>query len=174
MKFFFPPTSLHPGASDSSAASTVEESLGAQEEFFLAAMKALYHIVCESSEAVNSVLAGQEGKDSVKPGENLLHQPQSKGHKSTSENACDEPQSHSPLLKKLFQLVDLKFVTNACQREAVVNCSLRTLYALAERAEESRVWRYDNPGQFLYTCIKMAPKHTQFKNMFINISRKTF
>ncbi|GAA6107952.1 ATR-interacting protein isoform X2 [Tachysurus ichikawai] len=129
------------GASASSSASTVEESLGAQEEFALAAIKALYHIVCESSEAVNSVLAGQEGKDSEKPSENRLRQPPSTGHGSTVENACDELLSHSPLLKKLFQLVDLKFVINASQRKAVVNCCLRTLCALAERAEESQLWR---------------------------------
>lgn len=108
----------------------------------MAAIKALYHIVCESSEAVNSVLAGQEGKDSEKPSENRLRQPPSTGHGSTVENACDELLSHSPLLKKLFQLVDLKFVINASQRKAVVNCCLRTLCALAERAEESQLWRY--------------------------------
>ncbi|KAB5537081.1 hypothetical protein PHYPO_G00114740 [Pangasianodon hypophthalmus] len=130
------------GASDSSSASTVEESLGAQEEFALAALKALYHIVCESSEAVSSVVGGQEGKDSEKPSENRLCQPQSTGHSSTAEKAGDELQSHSPLLKKLFQLVDLKFVSNASRREAVVNCSLRTLCALAERAEESQLWRF--------------------------------
>ncbi|XP_053508639.1 ATR-interacting protein isoform X2 [Ictalurus furcatus] len=126
------------GVSNSSSASTVEESLCVQEEFALAAMKALYHIVCESSEAVNSLLCGQEGKDSEKLSENRLRQPQS----STAENTCDELQSHSPLLKKLFQLVDLKFVSNASQREAVVNSSLRTLCALAERAEESQLWRF--------------------------------
>ncbi|KAK3512586.1 hypothetical protein QTP70_017220 [Hemibagrus guttatus] len=129
------------GASDSSSASTAEESLGAQEEFALAAVKALYYIVCESSEAVNSVLDGQEGKDSEKPSENRLRQPKSSGRSSSVENTCDELQSHSPLLKKLFQLVDLKFVSNASQREAVVNCSLRTVCVLAERAEESQLWR---------------------------------
>ncbi|XP_060765965.1 ATR-interacting protein isoform X3 [Neoarius graeffei] len=130
------------GASDSSSDSTLEESLVAQEEFALAAIKALYYIVCESIEAVNSVLGGQEGKDSEKPSENRLRQPRTTGHSSTAENACDELQSHDPLLKKLFQLVDLKFVSNASQREAVVNCSLGTLCALAERAEESQLWRF--------------------------------
>lgn len=144
---------MHTGTSDSNS-STVEESLGAQEEFALAAMKALYHIVCESSEAVNSVLGGPEGMNSEKPSENRLRQPQSTGHRSTAENACDEPQSHSPLLKKLFQLVDLKFVSNACQREAVVNSSVRILYALAERAEENQTWRYMSVwGSFLTSAL---------------------
>lgn len=131
------------GTSDSSAASTVEESLGAQEEFALAALKALYHVVCESSEAVNSLLGAQEGKDPEKPSEIRLPQPQSTAHSSTAENTCDELQSHNPLLKKLFQLVDLKFVSNARQREAVLNCSLRTLCVLAERAEENQLWRLE-------------------------------
>ncbi|KAF7693198.1 hypothetical protein HF521_008514 [Silurus meridionalis] len=130
------------GGSDSSSASTVEESLGAQEEFALAAMKALYHIVCESGEAVNSVLSDQGGKDSEKSSGNRCSQPQSAGHSSTADKACNELQSHSLLLQKLFQLVDLKFVSNACRREAVVNCSLRILCALAERAEESQLWRF--------------------------------
>ncbi|KAI5607588.1 ATR-interacting protein isoform X1 [Silurus asotus] len=130
------------GGSDSSSATTVEESLGAQEEFALAAMKALYHIVCESGEAVNSVLSDQGGKDSKKSSEHRCSQPQSAGHSSTADKACDELQSHSLLLQKLFQLVDLKFVSNACHREAVVNCSLRILCALAERAEECQLWRF--------------------------------
>ncbi|KAF5908773.1 ATR-interacting protein, partial [Clarias magur] len=124
------------GTSDSSSAFTVEESIGVQEEFAIAAMKALYHIVCESSEAVISVLGGKEIKDSEKPDENRTCQHQSTGHCSTSENHSDDLQSHSALLKMLFQLVDVKFVSSAGQREVVVNCSLRTLCALAERAEE--------------------------------------
>lgn len=114
-------------------------------------MKALYHIVCESGEAVNSVLGGQDGKDSEKPSATRPRQAQSTCHSSTAENACDEMQSHSPLLKKLFQLVDLKFVGNVCQREAVVNSSLRTLCALAERAEENQLWRYKSAWDSFFT-----------------------
>lgn len=122
-----------------------------QEEFALAAIKALYHIVSESSEAVNSVLDGHGGKDLEKPSENQLHQLQSTGYSSTVENTGGELQSHSPLLKKLFQLVDLKFVNNASQREAVVNCSLKTLCTLAERAEESQLWRYVSVRDSFFT-----------------------
>lgn len=147
----FPPPSLHPGSSDSSSASTVEESLGAQEEFALAAMKALYHIMCESCEAVNSVLGGQDGKNSEKTSQNQFCQAQSAAPSSTVEKACDELQSHSPLLKKLFQLVDLKLVSNASQREAVVNSSLGILCALAERAEENQLWRYTSAQNSFFT-----------------------
>lgn len=158
LKWSISPPSFQPGVSNSSSASTVEESLCVQEEFALAAMKALYHIVCESSEAVNSVLGGQDGKDSEKLSENRLRQPQS----STAENTCDELQSHSPLLKKLFQLVDLKFVSNASQREAVVNSSLRTLCALAERAEESQLWRYMSFRDSFFTSL-LKWHHTPVK-----------
>lgn len=142
-----------PGASDSSSASTIEESLAAQEEFALAAMKALYHVVCESIEAVNSVLGGQQEKNSEKQSENRLHQPQSKDPSSTADSSCDELQSHTPLLKKLFQLVDLTFVSNACQKESMVNLSLKTLCALAERAEESQVWRYTSGQDSFFTYV---------------------
>lgn len=166
----FPPTTLTLGASDSRSASTIEESLAAQEEFALAAMKALYHIVCESNEAVNSVLVGQEEKDSEKPSESRLHQPQSKDPSSTAGNACDEPQSPTPLLTKMFQLVDLTFVSNACQKESIINLSLRILCALAERAEEKHLWRYTS-GQGSKIRVKMAPKYTQFQNKCVNMSK---
>ncbi|TSM44098.1 ATR-interacting protein [Bagarius yarrelli] len=117
------------GASDSSAASTVEESLGAQEEFALAAIKALYHIVCESSEAVNSLLVGGEGKDPKKPSETCLPQPQSTAHISTAENACYEPLSHNPLLNKLFLLVDLKLQVVLANQSVTQNISSDSPYS---------------------------------------------
>ncbi|KAI4881103.1 hypothetical protein NFI96_024796, partial [Prochilodus magdalenae] len=128
------------GSTDSSVASTIEESLGAQEEFALAALKALYHIVSESSEAAHTVLCGQEG-DKSSDGR-LSNQPQPSiddGNPAEKENG--ELQAQHPLLKRLFQLVDQKFVNSAIQREAMVNSSLRAMCALAERAEESQLWR---------------------------------
>uniref|UniRef100_A0A8B9JEK1 ATR interacting protein n=1 Tax=Astyanax mexicanus TaxID=7994 RepID=A0A8B9JEK1_ASTMX len=103
------------GSSDSSLASTVEESLGAQEEFALAALKALYHTVSESREAALTLT--------------------SEPHISTAL------QAQHPLLQRLIQLLDQKFVSNAGQKEAVVNCSLRILGVLAERVEENQLWR---------------------------------
>lgn len=110
-------------------------------------MKALYHIVCESSEAANAVLCGPEGEHSDKTGDNGLHNRTRTSARDGSVN--EELQAQHPLLKRLFQLMDQKFLSNAGQREAVVNSSLRTMCALAEGAEENQLWRYVHP---LHTC----------------------
>ncbi|XP_066527319.1 ATR-interacting protein isoform X2 [Hoplias malabaricus] len=127
-------------SSESSLASTVEESLGGQEEFALAALKALYHVVSESSEAAYTVLCGNEGD---KPSENRLNinQPQPSVSDGNPGEKVTEDQAQHPLLKRLFQLLDQKFVNSAGQRDAVVKSSLRTICALAERTEEKHLWR---------------------------------
>ncbi|XP_036415142.1 ATR-interacting protein [Colossoma macropomum] len=131
------------GSSESSVASTIEESLSSQEEFALAAMKALYHIVTESSEATHTVLCGQEGEYPDKSSDNRLsNQPQSStGDGNFAEKVNGELQAQHPLLKRLFQLVDVKFISSASQKEAVMNSSFRAVCALAERAEGSQLWR---------------------------------
>ncbi|XP_072521921.1 ATR-interacting protein [Salminus brasiliensis] len=131
------------GSSDSSLPSTIEESLGAREEFALAALKALYHTLSESREAVLTVLSGQESECPNKPSEDgLASEPRpSTGFENAVRKANEALQAQHPLLQRLLQLVDEKFVSNAGQKEAVVNSSLRILCVLAERAEENQLWR---------------------------------
>ncbi|KAG9260349.1 ATR-interacting protein [Astyanax mexicanus] len=131
------------GSSDSSLASTVEESLGAQEEFALAALKALYHTVSESREAALTLLSGPETDCPSKPSENrLTSEPHiSTAAENTVKKVNEALQAQHPLLQRLIQLLDQKFVSNAGQKEAVVNCSLRILGVLAERVEENQLWR---------------------------------
>lgn len=124
------------GSSDSSLASSLEDSLSSQEEFALAAMKALYHIVCYSSEALEMVLCLQDG-------EICLNQPQcSKNLLSVSEHLAVEPQTQLPLLRRLLQLADPAFITAAGQREALLSTSLKTLSMLAKRAQENQLLRF--------------------------------
>lgn len=131
------------GSSDSSLASSLEESLSGQEEFALAAMQALYHIVCYSCEALEMVLCHQDG-------EICLNRPQcSKNPLSASENLTREVQTQLPLLRRLLQLADPAFITAAGQREALVNTSLKTLSMLAKRAQENQLLRYS-------TCVYMS------------------
>ncbi|KAL7837596.1 hypothetical protein SRHO_G00273070 [Serrasalmus rhombeus] len=129
------------GSSESSVASTIEESLSSQEEFALAAVKALYHIVTESSEAARIVLCGQEGEYPDKSSDHRLSNEPQTGDGNFAEKLNGELQAQHPLLKRLFQLVDMKFVNSAGQREAVVNSSFKAVCALAERAEEDQLWR---------------------------------
>uniref|UniRef100_A0A4W4EX77 ATR interacting protein n=1 Tax=Electrophorus electricus TaxID=8005 RepID=A0A4W4EX77_ELEEL len=96
-------------SSERSATSTAEDSLGTQEEFALAAIRALYHLVSESSEVVHTLFG--------------------------------EPPLQHPLLKRLFQLSDPKFISCAGHKEVLVSCCLKTLCALAERADQSQLWR---------------------------------
>lgn len=129
------------GSSDSSLASSLEESLSSQEEFALAAMKALYHIVCYSSEALQMVLCNQDGEICSK---NLL---------SVSEHLTGEPQTQLPLLRRLLQLADPAFITAAGQREALVSSSLKTLSMLAERAQENQLLRFSICVYMSVMCI---------------------
>lgn len=135
------------GSSDSSLASSLEDSLSGQEEFALAAMKALYHIVFYSSEALEMVLCPQDG-------EICLNRPQcSKNLLSVSEHLTGEPQTQLPLLRRLLQLADPAFITAAGQREALVSTSLKTLSMLAERAQESQLLRFSICVYMIVMCI---------------------
>ncbi|XP_067270870.1 ATR-interacting protein isoform X2 [Pseudorasbora parva] len=142
------------GSSDSSLASSLEESLIGQEEFALAAMKALYHIVCYSSEALGMVLCHQDG-------EICLNQPQcSKNLLSASEHLTGEAQTQPPLLSRLLQLADPAFITAAVQREALVNTSLKTLGKLAEKAQENQLLRLQvMSSQVLSKCLTLETSY---------------
>ncbi|KAA0712005.1 ATR-interacting protein ATM and [Triplophysa tibetana] len=115
-------TSLHgsslSGSSDASLASSLEESLSGQEELTLAAMNALYHVVCCSCEALEMVLCQLDGETQE---QNDVDRPQgSKSILSTSEHQSVEVQTQMPLMKRLLQLADPGFITAAGQREAVI------------------------------------------------------
>ncbi|XDV22573.1 hypothetical protein PO909_027443 [Leuciscus waleckii] len=143
------------GSSDSSLASSLEESLGGQEEFALAAMQALYHIVCYSCEALEMVLCHQDG-------EICLNRPQcSKNPLSASEHLTEEMQTQLPLLRRLLQLADPAFITAAGQREALVNTSLKTISMLAERAQEHQLLRLQvvMSSQVLSKCMTLETSY---------------
>uniref|UniRef100_A0A4W4EWG9 ATR interacting protein n=1 Tax=Electrophorus electricus TaxID=8005 RepID=A0A4W4EWG9_ELEEL len=131
-------------SSERSATSTAEDSLGTQEEFALAAIRALYHLVSESSEVVHTLLHDQEGGVLGKPSEGVPDlsqlQPLS-GHGGGLGKTSGEPPLQHPLLKRLFQLSDPKFISCAGHKEVLVSCCLKTLCALAERADQSQLWR---------------------------------
>uniref|UniRef100_A0A673ILM2 ATR-interacting protein-like n=2 Tax=Sinocyclocheilus rhinocerous TaxID=307959 RepID=A0A673ILM2_9TELE len=143
-------TSLHgsslSGSSDSSLASSLEESLGGQEEFALAALKALYHIVCYSSEALEVVLCHQEDVKRPQGSKHLL---------SASEHLNGDTQTQLPLLRRILQLADPAFITAAGQREALVSTSLKTLSMLAERAQDNQLLRLQvvMSSQVLSKCL---------------------
>ncbi|XP_048038645.1 ATR-interacting protein isoform X5 [Megalobrama amblycephala] len=143
------------GSSDSSLASSLEDSLSSQEEFALAAMKALYHIVCYSSEALEMVLCLQDG-------EICLNRPQcSKNLLSVSLHLAVEPQTQLPLLRRLLQLADPAFITAAGQREALVSTSLKTLSMLAKRAQENQLLRLQvvMSSQVLSKCLTLETSY---------------
>ncbi|KAK7126614.1 hypothetical protein R3I94_017948 [Phoxinus phoxinus] len=143
------------GSSDSSLASSLEESLSGQEEFALAAMQALYHIVCYSCEALEMVLCHQDG-------EICLNRPQcSKSLLSASEHLTREAQTQLPLLRRLLQLADTAFITAAGQRQALVNTSLKTLSMLAERAQENQLLRLRAvmSSQVLSKCMTLETSY---------------
>lgn len=130
------------GSSDSSLASSLEDSLSSQEEFALAAMKALYHIVCYSSEALEMVLSEEICLNRPQGSKNLL---------SVSEHLTAEPQTQLPLLRRLLQLADPAFITAAGQREALVSTSLKTLSMLAKRAQENQLLRFSICVMYIYS-----------------------
>ncbi|XP_051977764.1 ATR-interacting protein-like isoform X2 [Xyrauchen texanus] len=156
-------TSLHgsslSSSSESSLASSIEESLGSQEEFALAAMKALYHLVCYSSEALEMMLCHPDGEIPERSDVNRPHC--SKNFLDTADHLNGESphRSHSqlPLLRRLLQLADPGFLTSAVQREAVVSTSLRTLCMLAEKAQENQLLRLKDvmSSQVLTKCLTL-------------------
>ncbi|XP_064823498.1 ATR-interacting protein [Oncorhynchus masou masou] len=154
------------GSSDGSLASSVEDSLGSQEEFALAALKALHHTVAQSSEVVNTLLALTPGAEESPPQGNTRHGPIlasglapllpdtsiQPGTSRTSETPVDgtrEGPALHPLLRKLLQLSDPSFSTSAFQREALVPSSLTTLNMLLERAQERQLSRFQ--------CVVSSP-----------------
>ncbi|KAK6320793.1 hypothetical protein J4Q44_G00077690 [Coregonus suidteri] len=165
------------GSSDGSLASSVEDSLGSQEEFALAALKVLHHSVAQSSEVVNTLLAlkgGAEGSTTHRPilaplVPDTSIQP---GTSRTSETPVDGTRDSldlHPLLGKLLQLSDPSFSTSAVQREALVPGSLSTLNMLLERAQERQLSRFQcvvsSPA--LSRCLSLD---SSYQTLFLSVS----
>ncbi|KAK2906767.1 hypothetical protein Q8A67_005752 [Cirrhinus molitorella] len=140
------------GSSDSSLALSLEESLSGQEEFALAAMKVLYHIVCYSSEALEVVLCHLEDVNRPQGSKNLL---------SATEHLNGDTQTQLPLLRRILQLADPAFITAAGHREALVNTSLKTLGMLAERAQDNQLLRLRvvMSSQVLSKCLTLETSY---------------
>uniref|UniRef100_A0A671T0R1 ATR-interacting protein-like n=1 Tax=Sinocyclocheilus anshuiensis TaxID=1608454 RepID=A0A671T0R1_9TELE len=140
------------GSSDSSLASSLEESLSGQEEFALAAMKALGHIVCYSSEALEGVLCHKEDVNRPQGSKNLL---------SASEHLNGDTQTQLPLLRRILQLADPAFITAAGQRQALVSASLKTLSLLAKRAQDNQLMRLQvvMSSQVLSKCLTLETSY---------------
>ncbi|XP_016428454.1 ATR-interacting protein-like isoform X2 [Sinocyclocheilus rhinocerous] len=140
------------GSSDSSLTSSLEESLSGQEEFVLAAMKALGHIVCYSSEALEGVLCHKEDVNRPQGSKNLL---------SASEHLNGDTQTQLPLLRRILQLADPAFITAAGQRQALVSASLKTLSLLAERAQDNQLMRLQvvMSSQVLSKCLTLETSY---------------
>ncbi|XP_059399281.1 ATR-interacting protein [Carassius carassius] len=161
-------TSLHSsslsGSSDCSLASSLEESLSGQEEFALAALKALYHIVCYSSEALDVFLCHQEDVKQPQGSKTLL---------STSEHLNGDSQTPLSLLRRILQLADPAFITAAGQREALVSTCLKTLSVLAERARDDQLSRLQvvMSSQVLPKCLT---QETSFRIVRLSVRFLSF
>ncbi|XP_030634118.1 ATR-interacting protein [Chanos chanos] len=151
------------GSSEGTHGSTVEESLGSQEEFALAAVKAVYHIVSRSTEAVRTILSCRPQENAVQPGGTAQHanQPECSRAPEASDRISEGLQTQHPLLKKLLQLADPTFVCSANQMECVVNSSLRALCMLADKAEEEELWRFKcvMSSQALTRCMSLESSY---------------
>uniref|UniRef100_A0A8C1M0S4 ATR interacting protein n=1 Tax=Cyprinus carpio TaxID=7962 RepID=A0A8C1M0S4_CYPCA len=144
--------SLHGSSPSGSSDSSLEESLSGQEELALAALKALCHIVCYSSEALEGVLCHQEDVNQPQGLKNLL---------SASEHLNGETQTQLPLLRRILQLADPAFITAAGQRQALVSTSLKTLRLLAERAQDNQLLRLQvvMSSQVLSKCLTLETSY---------------
>ncbi|XP_035245032.1 ATR-interacting protein isoform X2 [Anguilla anguilla] len=121
-------SSVSGSSSEGSVASSLEESLVGLEEFALAALRALYHLLSHSTQAVHALLSHHA------PG---LPETDRAAARPACSQAPADPQgapSQHPLLRRLLQLADPAFTSPACQREKVLSASLMALNVLAERA----------------------------------------
>ncbi|XP_010873368.2 ATR-interacting protein [Esox lucius] len=164
------------GSSDGSLASSVEDSLGSQEEFALAALAVLKLCVGQSSEVVGALLDWSAGaEEHVPQGNNrprsilasglapLLPDPPvppstSRPSSTLADGTREAFHDLHPLLRKLLHLSDPSFSTSAVQREVVVASSLSTLNILLERAPKTQLPRFRCvlSGSALSRCLSLA------------------
>ncbi|MBN3308754.1 ATRIP protein, partial [Amia calva] len=145
-------SSLSVSSSEGSLSTTAEESLGSLEEFALAALKALYHLISQSLEVVHALLSNrmQESTKDCAPKVEVEEfklnslslaegKPGSSEARETSDQLRHTVEVPHPLFKRLMQLADPTFAGAALQKETVLASSLTTLNMLAERAPDARL-----------------------------------
>ncbi|XP_036387789.1 ATR-interacting protein [Megalops cyprinoides] len=127
-------SSLSGTSSEGSMASSVEDTLGTLEEFALAALRAVHHLVSHSPEVVHTLLSRQPQEGPDAGGE-----------------------VHHPLFSKLLQLADPAFTSAASRREKVLTVSLTALASLAERAGDELLGRFKFvvKSQSMARCLSM-------------------
>nr|XP_015203758.1 PREDICTED: ATR-interacting protein [Lepisosteus oculatus] len=163
-----------------SMSSGTEESLVNLEDFALAALKALYHLVSQSREVVQTLLS-QQNKMWTKESDLEANKSkpaafvQDENNPGTSKvdeaaprviDAVEEPH---PLFSRLLLLADPVFTKAACQRETVLISSLTTLNMLAERAPESLLTRFKCflSSQYLMGCLS---RETSYRIVCLTVS----
>ncbi|KAL4655837.1 ATR-interacting protein isoform X1 [Arapaima gigas] len=108
-----------------SSSEVTENSLASGvEEFALAALRALSHLVVHSCEVVHALLSPHSLK------------PEAEREAEGSVRPSKSTEAQHPLLKKLLYLTDPGVAGAACRRDAVLTSSLTVLNGLAERADE--------------------------------------
>ncbi|KAM6979755.1 ATR-interacting protein [Aplochiton taeniatus] len=157
-------TASHSGALSSS----LEECVGRQEEFGLAALRALCHMVALSPEVVASLLeqkqkqpqSGVKGTEGVTE---LLQPDMTPGQavRRTTSPPEGELQSQQALLQRLLQLCKPGFSSGAVQREALIWSSLETLCTLVERAPHASLARLQCvlSGENLIGCLSLSSSY---------------
>ncbi|XP_028854246.1 ATR-interacting protein isoform X2 [Denticeps clupeoides] len=140
---------LHGSSQSGSLASSAADTLGSQEDFALASLQALQHIVSQSPEVVQELLSreaqqpsGDVGAVSWSDAAAAVSAYQQGSSGSRGEMKGRRCPLH-PLLKRLVQLADPGFSCNGIQKEAVVVSSLAALSVLAERGHEGQLCRLD-------------------------------
>ncbi|KAL1007819.1 hypothetical protein UPYG_G00092080 [Umbra pygmaea] len=168
------------GSLDGSLASSVEDSLGSQEEFALAALTALRHALAHSFEVVHTLLDWQPPPEGSAPQGNARSRPilaagltpfppGTSAQPSTSKVSSTLPDRTRaglhhlhPLLQKLLHLSDPVCSTRAVQREVVVSSSLSALVMLLKKAQPSQLssrFRCVISGPVLSRCLSLTSSY---------------
>ncbi|KAJ8400897.1 hypothetical protein AAFF_G00392510 [Aldrovandia affinis] len=161
-------SSMSGSSSEASIASSVEETLGSLEEFALAALRALHHLLSQSTEAVHTLLSHQpQGL----PGE--FRDPEA-DQTNLTLTCGDKPSRpgavlQHPLFRKLLLLADPAFTSAACQREKVLAGSLTALNVLAERAGDQLLGRFKLvvTSPFAARCLSVD---SSFRTVSLSVS----
>ncbi|KAJ8361057.1 hypothetical protein SKAU_G00175820 [Synaphobranchus kaupii] len=162
-------SSVSGSSSEGSVASSLEESLGGLEEFALAALRALYHVLSHSAQAVHTLLS--QHPPGLPEAERALARPGRSQAPETAERHTPTqgaPSQHA-LLRKLLQLADPAFTSPSCQREKVLSASLTALNVLAERAGDQLLSRMKLvvTSPFTARCLSLD---SSYKTVSLSVS----
>ncbi|KAG9337050.1 hypothetical protein JZ751_029817 [Albula glossodonta] len=137
-----------PASGEGSVGSSMD-TLGSLEEFALAALSALRHLLSQSADAVRALISHQP------PPLPEAKRPNPTVTRRGKTGRPQAPVSQHPLLGKLLQLADPAFTGPACQREKVLAGSLNVLNVLAERAGDELLGslKFVVKSQFLARCL---------------------